>query len=121
MDWVEVLNCFDSTMEKIITKWKNRILLNESPDMVLSDIENGVEFEMDLHCLKKVLKFSASLLRQSINKEVYNSTEVKSLSIIKSFSIYFDSYSILLNCFVHLTMSWHFLHSQPWRPFLFRH
>ena len=74
MDWAELLNCFDTVLENILSKWKSHLILVESVDGTSGNGQNGLDD--DVMCLKSVLKFTSALLKQTINKDVYNSIEV---------------------------------------------
>jgi hypothetical protein len=74
-DWKGVLNKLDDRMGRIVQKWKVRLILSAKE---VEDVTPGRgDFETDVTDLKRVLKFTAQLLRWTINKEVYNSTEVR--------------------------------------------
>ena len=72
-DWVELLNCLDTVMEIVLSRWKSQIILVENVSEPNSD---SLGLGADLQCLKSVLKFTTALLKQTINKDVYSSVEV---------------------------------------------
>ena len=77
LDWADVLNKFDSVIEEILTRWKGQIILSDdSSTAVAVDSAGGLTLAEDIITLKLVLKFTTSLLKMAVNKEIYNSVEV---------------------------------------------
>ena len=72
-DWVELLNCLDTVMEIVLSRWKSQIILLVNFSEPNSD---SLGLGADLQYLKSVLKFTTALLKQTINKDVYSSVEV---------------------------------------------
>lgn len=65
-------------MGAIVQKWKPQLILtakdNEDTGSSVSDVSG---MEEDVADLKRILTFTAQLLKWTINKDVYNSTEVR--------------------------------------------
>lgn len=80
--WVPVLNHLDAYLEASIkTRRSVRTLSSSSTrslqnDKAMDVAEAGVDNEDDVTMIIAILKFTIQLLRNTVNKNVYNSTEV---------------------------------------------
>lgn len=76
---IEMLNCLDATMEDIIKRndggWL--YLLESSSGTTPSSSTPPAELANDIKNAKLVLRVTAIMLRNSVNKDIYNSSEVR--------------------------------------------
>jgi hypothetical protein len=80
MDWIDVLNQFDLIMEEVLAKWKNQLVLYDDNTVSTQESEtmtNPGEIRKDIETVRSILHFSTALLKVSVNKEIYNSSEVR--------------------------------------------
>ena len=73
-DWKKVLNKLDLRICNIMHAWRHEIIL--SAETSGDQPPESADLLSDLDDLKLILRFTSSLLRNAINKEVYNSAEV---------------------------------------------
>lgn len=79
-DWKDVLNKIDQQLSNTLHAWRKNIVLLGKEDGGTEQVEDASYFS-DVEDLKTMLKFTSQLLKCSINKEVYNSTEVSTFAL----------------------------------------
>ena len=77
-DWKDVLNRIDDHIENILYLRRHLIILsnNESVTTATEGNEDEVGLDRDVQYLMSYLQFTSSLLKNSVHKDIYNSTEV---------------------------------------------
>ena len=94
LDWAEVLNKIDAILEESMNKWRSKIVLNIDDSSTLPDTEainegTSADFEEDMSAMKDILRFTACLLKVSVNKECYNSAEVRNKQNIRQLVFFY--------------------------------
>jgi len=75
-DWKDVLNRMDDHIESILYLRRQQIILVTKDVVSIVTDEEGEGLERDIRCLSDYLQFTSSLLKNSVHKDTYNSTEV---------------------------------------------
>jgi len=69
-----MLNCLDSVLEDIVKRNSNGwMFLLEKP---IPDAVPSLDLEADIQNAKTVLRVTTAMLKNSVNKDIYNSSEV---------------------------------------------
>jgi len=75
-DWKDVLNRIDDHIESILYLRRHQIILVQRDVVSIVTEEDTVGLERDIRYLTDYLNFTSSLLKNSVHKDTYNSTEV---------------------------------------------
>jgi arabinogalactan endo-1,4-beta-galactosidase len=83
-DWKEVLNKLDKHISNIIYTWRKELVLVEKATKFDESDEkkDGTSFASDVEDLKFLLRITSQILRNMINKDIYNSTEVQNSPLV---------------------------------------
>jgi len=101
-DWKDVLNRIDDHIESILYLRRHQIILVQRDVVSIVTEEDTVGLERDIRYLTDYLNFTSSLLKNSVHKDTYNSTE----HLIELLSAYNGHLMILaLDCLLSLTYS----------------
>lgn len=79
-DWVDILNRIDECLGNIIYNWRSVFIMpNCSAEVSISNSTQS--FSEAFNELQILLRFTTGLLSSSINKELYNSAEVRNCKL----------------------------------------